>query len=70
MRSKPSSLTGNQLRAWRKSLGWTQKRLAEALGRSRRIIQYYEAGAVPVPLQTAILLSLLTTAAGDLQTDH
>ena len=41
-------------KAWRKSLGLSQKEAAEALGLKRRIVQYYEKGqrdgvAVEVP---------------------
>ena len=41
-------------KAWRKSLGMSQKQAAEALGLRRRIVQYYEKGerdgsAVEVP---------------------
>ena len=59
MRSTPSALTSHQLLAWRTRHGWTQTQLAEALGRSLRTIQYYEAGTVRIPLQTAILLGML-----------
>jgi len=31
-------------KAWRKSLGMSQKEAAEALGLRRRIVQYYEKG--------------------------
>ena len=60
MRPVPVALSAANLRAWRKDCGWTQAQLAEALGRSRRTIQYYEAGTVPVPLQTVILIGVLT----------
>ena len=50
MRPKPSSTTPAELRAWRKAHGWTQVQLAEELGVSRRLVQYYEAGKVRIPL--------------------
>ena len=34
--------TGNELRAWREARGWTQEKLAEALGVSRRTVQSAE----------------------------
>lgn len=33
-----------EFRAWRKSLGLSQKKAAEALGLKNRIVQYYEKG--------------------------
>ena len=33
-----------RFKAWRKSLGLSQKEAAEALGLKRRIVQYYEKG--------------------------
>lgn len=34
----------DEFKAWRKSLGLSQKRAAEALGLKNRIVQYYEKG--------------------------
>ncbi|MDJ0948066.1 MAG: helix-turn-helix transcriptional regulator [Alphaproteobacteria bacterium] len=34
----------SDFRRWRKSLNWTQKQAAEALGLKRRVLQYYEKG--------------------------
>lgn len=34
----------DDFKAWRKSLGFSQKEAAEALGLKRRIVQYYEKG--------------------------
>ena len=59
MRLKPSSMTGAQLRAWRKAHGWTQVQLAEELGVSRRLVQYYEADKVRIPLIVEKLVSWL-----------
>lgn len=47
-------MTPESFKAWRKSLGLSQKEAAEALGLKRRIVQYYEKGvrdgeAVEVP---------------------
>ena len=60
MRIRPSTLTGERFREVRKRQGWTQIKLADALGCSRRTVQRYEAGTLRIPLQTAILLSFLT----------
>jgi len=44
-------MTGAELRALREALGWSQQRLAEAVGRkSDRTVHRWEAGTVPVPL--------------------
>lgn len=42
-------MNGNGLRAQRKALGLTQKRLARALGYSRWSIIQFESGAAPIP---------------------
>jgi transcriptional regulator with XRE-family HTH domain len=38
-------MTPASLKAWRKHLGLSQKAAAEAIGKSRAMYQYYEAGA-------------------------
>jgi transcriptional regulator with XRE-family HTH domain len=37
-------MTPNHFKAWRKSLGLSQKKAADALGLKNRIVQYYEKG--------------------------
>ena len=37
-------MTPNHFKAWRKSLGLSQKQAADALGLKNRIVQYYEKG--------------------------
>ncbi len=37
-------MTSEQFKAWRKSLGLSQKAAADALGLKNRIVQYYEKG--------------------------
>ncbi|HAH11504.1 MAG TPA: hypothetical protein DCL54_18355 [Alphaproteobacteria bacterium] len=37
-------MKGHDFKRWRKSLGWSQKEAAEALGLKRRVVQYYEKG--------------------------
>lgn len=59
MRPTPSSLTGEDLRAWRKEQGWTQVKLARKLGCSLRAIQYYEAGERQIPLYIKRILDLM-----------
>jgi transcriptional regulator with XRE-family HTH domain len=37
-------MTPNLFKAWRKALGLSQKKAADALGLKNRIVQYYEKG--------------------------
>ena len=37
-------MTPNDFKAWRKALGLSQKKAADALGLKNRIVQYYEKG--------------------------
>jgi transcriptional regulator with XRE-family HTH domain len=37
-------MTPNHFKAWRKALGLSQKKAADALGLKNRIVQYYEKG--------------------------
>ena len=37
-------MTSNHFKAWRKALGLSQKKAADALGLKNRIVQYYEKG--------------------------
>ena len=41
---KPATMPPERFKAWRKSLGMSQKEAAAALGLKRRIVQYYEKG--------------------------
>jgi len=52
-------MTGEQFKAKREALGWTQRATAEALGISLRTVLYYEAGKVPVSKPVALLFSSL-----------
>jgi len=42
--TQPPPMLPEDFKAWRKSLGLSQKEAAEALGLRRRIVQYYEKG--------------------------
>lgn len=42
-------MTAAEFTAWRKRLGYTQAQAADALGMSRRQVQYYEDGSQAVP---------------------
>ncbi|MEM9205460.1 MAG: helix-turn-helix domain-containing protein [Pseudomonadota bacterium] len=44
MQKSDRSMSPDQFRAWRKSLGLRQKEAAERLGLKKRMIQYYETG--------------------------
>ncbi len=46
--------TADDLRAWRKSMGWTQTQAAEALGVTLRGYQHREGGTVPVLRETML----------------
>lgn len=53
-------MTGEELRAVREELGWTQSALASALGTSVRAVKYYEAGqrSVPGPVEKLVTITL------------
>lgn len=55
-------MTGEELKAVREELGWTQSALASSLGTSVRAVKYYEAGqrSIPGPVSRLILLILDT----------
>lgn len=48
-------MTGEEFKAKRLALGWTQAAAASALGISLRTVLYYEAGEVPVSKPVALL---------------
>ncbi|WOI54020.1 helix-turn-helix transcriptional regulator [Parvularcula sp. LCG005] len=55
----------NDFKKWRKTLGFSQKDAADALGLKRRMIQYYERGErdgdkVKIPLTVALACYALT----------
>jgi transcriptional regulator with XRE-family HTH domain len=37
-------MTGQELRVWRKTMGWTQQQAGDALGIGSKTIENYEAG--------------------------
>src|SRR3954452_2750190 len=43
-RAGAEHMTPSDFKAWRKSLGLSQKKAADALGLKNRIVQYYEKG--------------------------
>jgi transcriptional regulator with XRE-family HTH domain len=53
-------MTGEELKAARQELGWTQSALASAIGTTLRAVQYYEAGerSVPGPVEKIITITL------------
>lgn len=54
-------------RRWRKSLGFSQKDAAEALGLKRRVLQYYEKGerdGKPVKVPKTVRLACYAIAQG------
>ena len=42
-------MTKEEIKAIRKSLGFTQTQMAEHLGCSKRCVVYYESGGRPIP---------------------
>ncbi|MCF3934411.1 helix-turn-helix domain-containing protein [Acuticoccus sp. M5D2P5] len=63
-------MTGEQLKAWRKELGWSQGELADRLGLKRRIVQYYEHGkrngkSVAIPKAVSLACYSLTCGLAD-----
>ena len=50
-----NAIRGHEFKRWRKSLGYSQKEAAAALGLKRRVVQYYERGerdgkSIEIPL--------------------
>ena len=64
------AMSPEKFKAWRKSLGLSQKEAAHALGLRRRIVQYYEKGsrdgvAVEVPKTVRLACFALATGCED-----
>lgn len=62
-------MTSEQLKAWRKALGLTQRQAADALGLSRAAITNYEAGfrhgtGEPVVIPRTVALACAALRAG------
>ncbi len=53
-------MTPEQFKQIRKELGWTQQRLADELGMSRRQIGNYEQGTSPIPKVVSLAIAWLT----------
>ena len=63
-------MTPTQFKAWRKALGLSQKRAADALGLKNRIVQYYEKGErdgekVKIPKYVRLAFYALSMGVGD-----
>ena len=57
-------MTGPEIRELRKALGWTQQRLAEACGVTRRAVIFWEQGQREPGGSSKIILRGLRTSAG------
>ena len=60
-------MTPIAFKRWRKSLGLSQKKAAEALGLKRRVVQYYEKGerdGQPVSIPKTVRLACCALALG------
>jgi transcriptional regulator with XRE-family HTH domain len=62
-------MTPSQFKAWRKSLGYKQKDVAELLGLKKRVIQYYEKGkrdgkAVEIPKSVELACHAISSGIG------
>ena len=63
-------MTPGDFKAWRKSLGLSQKKAADALGLKNRIVQYYEKGErdgdkVKIPKHVRLACYALSLGVGD-----
>ncbi len=63
-------MTPGDFKAWRKSLGLSQKKAADALGLKNRIVQYYEKGErdgdkVKIPKHVRLACYALTVGVED-----
>jgi DNA-binding transcriptional regulator YiaG len=62
-----TAMPAGAFKAWRKSLGLSQKEAAAALGLKRRAVQYYEKGergGDPVPIPKTVRLACYALAQG------
>ena len=65
--TKTAAMPPEMFKAWRKSLGLSQKEAAEALGLKRRIVQYYEKGerdGVEVEIPKTVRLACFAVSQG------
>ena len=53
-------MTAKQFRRWRRRSGLSLTGAARALGISRRMVEYYQAGGYPVPERIAVKCESLT----------
>jgi transcriptional regulator with XRE-family HTH domain len=63
-------MTPGHFKAWRKALGLSQKKAADALGLKNRIVQYYEKGErdgekVKIPKHVRLACYALSVGVGD-----
>ena len=63
-------MTPGHFKAWRKALGLSQKKAADALGLKNRIVQYYEKGErdgekVKIPKHVRLACYALSVGIGD-----
>ena len=63
-------MTPHDFKAWRKALGFSQKKAADALGLKNRIVQYYEKGErdgekVKIPKHVRLACYALSVGVGD-----
>ena len=63
-------MTPTHFKAWRKALGLSQKKAADALGLKNRIVQYYEKGErdgekVKIPKHVRLACYALSLGVGD-----
>ena len=63
-------MTPGDFKAWRKALGLSQKKAADALGLKNRIVQYYEKGErdgdkVKIPKHVRLACYALSIGVGD-----
>ncbi len=66
-RARHQTMTSDQFRHWRKSLGLKQKDAADRLGLKKRMIQYYEKGdrdGRPVEIPKSVRLACFAISSG------